>query len=336
MSDKVIPANIITGFLGVGKTTTVRHLLATKPEGETWAVLVNEFGDVGIDGAMLADQGALVREVPGGCMCCVNGLPMQIGLNMLLSQKPDRLLIEPSGLGHPDEIISILRGEFYQPLLELRASITLVDPRKLTQSKYLENDIFRKQALISDVLVAAKTDLCTPEDLERFEKWKRQVDASTGREAISAQISQGNLDPSLLNHMAAEQARQEHAPLQHQGVLSVMDLPSASVKEIVRKQRSESGYHACGWIFPDSYQFDPVQVLSLLYGLGAIRAKAVLHTSESWLSINAEDGVITTSSLAEGQTSRLEIIHDTHLDWQAIETQLIAATQSKRSSNEDL
>lgn len=95
--------NLITGFLGSGKTTSILHLLANKDPAEKWAVLVNEFGEVGIDGALLADSGAMIKEIPGGCMCCVNGLPMQVGLNTLLRQgKPDRLLIEPTGLGHPE------------------------------------------------------------------------------------------------------------------------------------------------------------------------------------------------------------------------------------------
>ena len=93
-------------FLGSGKTTSILHLLANKDPAEKWAVLVNEFGEVGIDGALLADSGAMVKEIPGGCMCCVNGLPMQVGLNTLLRQgKPDRLLIEPTGLGHPKQIL---------------------------------------------------------------------------------------------------------------------------------------------------------------------------------------------------------------------------------------
>lgn len=88
-----IPTNLILGFLGVGKTTAILNLLKHKPAGERWAVLVNEFGEVGIDGAMLDMEGAFVREVPGGCMCCVAGLPMQIGLNQLIHRaRPDRLL----------------------------------------------------------------------------------------------------------------------------------------------------------------------------------------------------------------------------------------------------
>ena len=62
-----IPTNLVLGFLGVGKTTAILDLLKKKPEGEVWAVLVNEFGEVGIDGALLETEGAFVREVPGGC-----------------------------------------------------------------------------------------------------------------------------------------------------------------------------------------------------------------------------------------------------------------------------
>jgi len=90
--------NLITGFLGSGKTTLLCHLLAARPAGEKWAVLVNEFGEIGIDGALLADRGATLKEIPGGCLCCVNGLPMQVGLNMLLklmSRAPAHAVLPP-------------------------------------------------------------------------------------------------------------------------------------------------------------------------------------------------------------------------------------------------
>ena len=138
--------NLITGFLGSGKTTSILHLLANKDPAEKWAVLVNEFGEVGIDGALLADSGAMVKEIPGGCMCCVNGLPMQVGLNTLLRQgKPDRLLIEPTGLGHPKQILDLLTAPVYEPWLELRATLCLLDPRQLLDEKAINNDNFRDQ-----------------------------------------------------------------------------------------------------------------------------------------------------------------------------------------------
>ena len=86
-----VPTNIITGFLGVGKTSAILHLLKEKPKDERWAILVNEFGEIGVDGSLFEgqhnqEQGVFIREVPGGCMCCAAGLPMQIALNQLLTR----------------------------------------------------------------------------------------------------------------------------------------------------------------------------------------------------------------------------------------------------------
>ncbi|HBS7907641.1 TPA: GTP-binding protein, partial [Klebsiella pneumoniae] len=156
--------NLITGFLGSGKTTSILHLLAQKPADEKWAVLVNEFGEVGIDGALLADSGALLKEIPGGCMCCVNGLPMQVGLNTLLRQgKPDRLLIEPTGLGHPKQILDILTAAVYEPWIDLRATLCILDPRQLLDERAVSNDNFRDQLAAADIIVANKSDRETPE-----------------------------------------------------------------------------------------------------------------------------------------------------------------------------
>lgn len=90
------------GFLGVGKTTAILDLFKQKPKNENWAVLVNEFGKIGIDGAIYSAAGITVKEVAGGCLCCAVGLPFQVSVNRLLKEvRPDRLLIEPTGLGHP-------------------------------------------------------------------------------------------------------------------------------------------------------------------------------------------------------------------------------------------
>ena len=81
-----VPTNIITGFLGAGKTTAILDMLKRKPAEERWAVLINEFGEIGVDGSMVegqasTEQGVHIREVPGGCLCCATGMPMHIALN---------------------------------------------------------------------------------------------------------------------------------------------------------------------------------------------------------------------------------------------------------------
>ena len=99
-----IPTHVMAGPLGAGKASLIKHLLAQRPANERWAVLINEFGQIGLDAALLTqdDDGIALGEVAGGCLCCVNGAPFQVGLGRLLRKaKPDRLFIEPSGLGHP-------------------------------------------------------------------------------------------------------------------------------------------------------------------------------------------------------------------------------------------
>ena len=166
-----VPTNILTGFLGVGKTTTILNLLKNKPKNEKWAVLVNEFGEIGIDGAMMTDQGALIKEVPGGCMCCTAGVPTSVGITALLRQQPDRLLIEPTGLGHPKQIIATLLSDQYLPYVDLKATVALVDPRHLSQEKYTSNQNFISQLESADVVIGNKVDLCQPDDIEVFNQW---------------------------------------------------------------------------------------------------------------------------------------------------------------------
>ena len=153
-----VPTNIITGFLGVGKTSAILHLLKQKPSNECWAVLVNEFGEIGVDGSLIKgqlnkEQSVFIREVPGGCMCCASGLPMQIALNQLLNEaKPDRLLIEPTGLGHPVEVLQVLSNQYYKDILNLQKTITLVDARNLSDSRYTEHEAFNQQQKLNSRL----------------------------------------------------------------------------------------------------------------------------------------------------------------------------------------
>ena len=161
-----VSTNIISGFLGVGKTTAILNLFSNKPVTEIWAVLVNEFGKIGIDGRVYQASGISVKEIPGGCMCCAQGLPLQVAVNRLLREtKPDRLIIESSGVGHPEGVLKTLKGEGFKNVLTLKAGICLVDARFLLESAYQHNELFKEQLQLADVLVANKTDLASAEAL---------------------------------------------------------------------------------------------------------------------------------------------------------------------------
>ena len=135
-----IPTHLIAGPLGAGKTSLIKHLLAQRPAHERWAVLINEFGQIGIDAALLtsAADGIALGEVAGGCLCCVNGAPFQIGLGRLLRKsRPDRLFIEPSGLGHPAQLLKQLNAVPWQGVLAIQPSVLVLDAQALAADKPL-------------------------------------------------------------------------------------------------------------------------------------------------------------------------------------------------------
>lgn len=326
------PFNIITGFLGTGKTTAIRHLLTMRPETEEWAVLVNEFGEIGIDGALLQSSGVSVKEIPGGCMCCTNGLPVQIALNFLLARKPDRLIIEPSGLGHPDEILTLLKGPYYRETVEQQATLTLIDPRKLSDERYLRHELFQRQAAVADRLVATKTDLCTEEDLQRFRRWALQQP----QQPLTGEIRWGTLSLNWLTvtgNTSVTPPHQDTPSPQLPVSLSPFDsLPApwidlkpaeiASTKR-VRKLHQSEGFYSCGWRFPPDTPFDLSAILGWAYGLNATRLKGVFRTVSGACAINAEGVSIQTFNLPDAIDSRFEIIHTTAMDWDILEKGLL-------------
>lgn len=145
-----IPTHVIAGPLGAGKTSLIKHLLAQRPANERWAVLINEFGQIGLDAALLTqdDDGIALGEVAGGCLCCVNGAPFQVGLGRLLRKaKPDRLFIEPSGLGHPAQLLKQLREAPWQNVLAVQPCVLVLDAQALAAGKPLP--VAQQEALTS-------------------------------------------------------------------------------------------------------------------------------------------------------------------------------------------
>lgn len=340
---KLIPTNIITGFLGVGKTTAITHLLKTKPEHEVWSVLVNEFGEIGIDGALLKNTNAHVREVPGGCICCVAGLPMKIALNMLIAKtRPDRIIIEPTGLGHPEEIINTLTGEYYDTVLDLRATITLVDPRKLADQRYADNANFKDQIAVADVLVANKTDLSTPADRAHFDALVASFDPP--KQAAHA-VEQGQLALAWLDYpRSAHQlsSPQHHAGQRNNRLSPQRELYNAAVQlpegqEYVRRENQGQGFYSCGWLFQPAIRFDFNQLFGWMTGLNLVRAKAVMNTDQGVYMFNAENGVLSVNPLmmgdpADGEPelldSRIELINDGPMALDGLESELFGCRLS--------
>ncbi|MGF6421840.1 MULTISPECIES: CobW family GTP-binding protein [Lelliottia] len=316
--------NLVTGFLGSGKTTSILHLLANKNPAEKWAILVNEFGEIGIDGALLADSGALVKEIPGGCMCCVNGLPMQVGLNTLLRQgKPDRLIIEPTGLGHPKQILDLLTAPVYEPWIDLRATLCILDPRQLLDEKVVRNENFRDQLAAADVIVANKEDRASQESRDAFDFWWQNF----GHDRQFVLATQGKIDNALLDlprrnltELPASAAH-SHAHVAQKG-LAALSLPEH--QRWRRSLNSGQGYQACGWIFDADTCFDTIGILEWARLAPVDRVKGVMRTPDGLVRINRQgaDFFIETQNVAPPD-SRIELISAVNTDWNALQASLL-------------
>jgi G3E family GTPase len=322
-----IPTNIITGFLGVGKTTAIQSLLKDKPAGERWAVLVNEFGEVGIDGALIAgntaqQQGIFIREVPGGCMCCTAGLPMQMALTMLLAKaKPDRLLIEPTGLGHPQEVLSTLLADNYKDVLDLCATITLVDARKISDERYTGNDTFNQQLAIADVIVANKADLYDQHDLAQLNRYVNNSNELQNKPLYD--VEQGLISAEWLLLPNGFSGHVHHHAPPDDGLISVLPAnPQIPDSGYLRIDSKGSGFFSSGWLFDERFIFDGDALYSHLLGISAERLKAVFKTNNGIMGFNHVDGVLSVIELDEALDSRIEVIGPDAACWVDLEIAL--------------
>lgn len=300
-----VPTNIITGFLGTGKTSLILHLLKSKPKNENWAVLVNEFGDIGIDGRFIASQGSktsgiYVKEVPGGCMCCAAGISMQVALNQLLVEsKPDRLLIEPTGLGHPLEVMEVLSSGYYQNILSINKIITLVDARKITDSRYTSNATFNQQIDIADIIVGNKKDLYGVEDENNLFNYLK-LNLKSKSELIFTE--QGNINIELLNGKTG---------LFLDNKIKGRKLNNGSIKD-----KTYSSF-SCSF---DSYKvFNRQKLISFFQSNRFDRLKGIFITNAGIYGYNIADDCINELELDETMESQIEIISATKIenDWRA-------------------
>lgn len=221
-----IPVTVISGFLGAGKTTLVRHLLQNN-QGRRIAVLVNEFGEVGIDGDLLrscqiCDQEENpdnnIVELTNGCLCCTVQEEFYPTMQELLKRrdKIDCLLIETSGLALPKPLIQAFRWPAIRNSATVDGVVTVVDCHALATGNLVGDldalesqrqadpnlehetpieELFEDQLACADMVLLTKTDLVTPEKLHTIKTWLKQ---ELKPEVKIVTVSQGEIDPNLL------------------------------------------------------------------------------------------------------------------------------------------
>ena len=150
--------NIISGFLGAGKTTFIKELLTKVFAGQKVVLIENEFGEIGIDGGFLREAGVEITEMNSGCICCSLVGDFSEALSKVEEQfHPDRVLIEPSGVGKLSDVAKAVLGAPEEAKIELDGSIAVVDAKKA--KKYLKNfgEFFENQVAYADTVVLSRT-----------------------------------------------------------------------------------------------------------------------------------------------------------------------------------
>ena len=297
-----IPTHVIAGPLGAGKTSLIRDLLSQRPAHERWAVLINEFGQIGLDAALLTrdEDGITLGEVAGGCLCCVNGAPFQVGLGRLLRKaRPDRLFIEPSGLGHPAQLLEQLRKAPWQGVLAVQPCVLVLDAQALAAGKPLPRA--QQEALASAGLLLLNKD----EHLSEAE-----------RQRVIEQLPDCPLYWTRQAHLPLAQlpgllARAEGAQVELDVPKGLAQLPAIwtdPTQPICLSQAQEGGW-SIGWRWHPSQQFDLTRIDHWLQNLDWRRAKLVIHSGEGWRSGNGVDNSPLNWLPSEWRRdSRLELI----------------------------
>ncbi|MBN2991896.1 GTP-binding protein [Pseudomonas cedrina subsp. fulgida] len=313
-----IPTHVIAGPLGAGKTSLIKHLLAQRPADERWAVLINEFGLIGLDAALLTqdDDGIALGEVAGGCLCCVNGAPFQVGLGRLLRKaKPDRLFIEPSGLGHPAQLLRQLREAPWQTALAVQPCVMVLDAQALAAGKPLPQA--QQQALASAGLLVLNKD-------EALDAPQRQAIERQLPDCPRYWTRQAHLPLEQLPGLNAQARTAVGNVVLPNGLAQMPAIWSDPSQPICLSQAREGGW-SIGWRWHPSQQFDTRRLHQWLASLEWRRAKLVIHSAEGWISANAVDNSTLAWQPSEWRRdSRIELIFSSPQDVGTLQAALAA------------
>ncbi len=328
LAQKTVKTHIISGFLGAGKTTLLQHLLKQKPEGEVWAILMNEFGQIGVDQQLLPqDSGYEVKELLGGCLCCAGQLPMQIALSRLIQEKqPDRLFIEPTGLGHPAQLLEQLTEPHWQSQIDMRALVTVVDGSRLHDEAFIQQDLFQDQLKVAQIVVVSHADSMNDKDEQKLDHFKTDYLMSIQTWLLA---EQGNIEISQID-VPHQGIQRKVVPL----IQVQKQLPADTEFPVIKQLpyhyvESSNGYTVAGWKFSKRWTFDFYDLLDVLCEQKDwLRIKGIFNTNQGWMTFNFNPDDLNYKSGEESLDNRIEIIiqntaHSEVRDWENFETALL-------------
>ncbi|MCD8223606.1 MAG: GTP-binding protein [Clostridiales bacterium] len=209
--------DIISGFLGAGKTTFIRKLLQEAIAGEQVVLIENEFGEIGIDGGFLKDAGIEIREMNSGCICC--SLVGDFGKSLeevLTKYQPDRVIIEPSGVGKLSDVMNAVRNVAKNLDVKLNSAVTVVDAAKCKM--YMKNfgEFFNNQVENAGTIVLSRTDIADAAKVEQAAALLREHNATASivttpiDQLSGAQLLELIEKPDTMMEELLAQVKEEH------------------------------------------------------------------------------------------------------------------------------
>ncbi len=214
--------DIISGFLGAGKTTFIKKLLQEAIKGEQVVLIENEFGQIGIDGGFLKDSGIEIREMNSGCICC--SLVGDFGKSLeevLTKYKPERVIIEPSGVGKLSDVMNAVRDVAKNLDVKLNSAVTIVDATKCKM--YMKNfgEFFNNQIENAGTIVMSRTDVADAKkvhadvDLLREHNKDASIVTTPIDQLTGAQLLELIEKPDTMMEELLAQVKEEHAHHHH-------------------------------------------------------------------------------------------------------------------------
>ena len=217
--------DIISGFLGAGKTTFIKQMINQVYAGEKLVLIENEFGEIGIDGGFLKDAGIEITEMNSGCICCTLVGDFSIALQKVIKEyQPDRVIIEPSGVGKLSDVARAVEDVKKDADIEISGKITVVDGKKA--KLYMKNfgEFFKDQVAHATTVVVSRTQMMTDEKLEECMHMLREENKEAAiittpwdqlsKEAIVHALVHGSEIEELLEH--DHEHEHHHGPHDHE------------------------------------------------------------------------------------------------------------------------
>ena len=208
--------DIISGFLGAGKTTLIKKLLGDALKGQQVVLIENEFGEIGIDGGFLKDAGIEIREMNSGCICC--SLVGDFGAalkDVITKYHPDRIIIEPSGVGKLSDVIKAVDGVEKEAGVALNSATTVVDVMKCKM--YLRNfgEFFENQVKSAGTIILSRTDKADTEKVEAAVKMLRELNPeahiiTTPVEVLGGKKVLDTMEGAIINLEQVEEEEHHH------------------------------------------------------------------------------------------------------------------------------